>query len=44
MGVVFALFFVRTRRLAPLVIAHAVLDIVSFVGYALLRGRVGFLP
>lgn len=36
MGVVFALFFLRTRRVLPLVVAHAVMDIVAFVGYALL--------
>lgn len=45
MGVLFALFFLRTRRVWPLVIAHSVLDIVSFVGYALLadhlRGVLG---
>jgi uncharacterized protein len=43
MGVVFALFFLRTRRLAPLVIAHTILDVVSFVGYALLANRLSFL-
>jgi membrane protease YdiL (CAAX protease family) len=43
MGVVFALFFLRTRRLAPLVIAHTILDVVSFVGYALLKGHLPFL-
>lgn len=36
MGVVFALFFLRTRRVLPLVVAHALLDVVAFVGYALL--------
>ncbi|MFC7547026.1 CPBP family intramembrane glutamic endopeptidase [Plantactinospora sp. GCM10030261] len=35
MGVVFALVFLRTRRVLPLVIAHTLLDIVAFVGYAL---------
>ena len=44
MGVVFALVFRKTRRLWPLVIAHALLDIVVFVGYAILRGKVGWLP
>jgi membrane protease YdiL (CAAX protease family) len=43
MGVVFALFFLRSRRLAPLIVAHAILDIVSFVGYALLHDRLPFL-
>ena len=44
MGVVFAWLFRRTRRLWPLVIAHSLLDIVVFVGYAALRGHVGWLP
>jgi membrane protease YdiL (CAAX protease family) len=43
MGAVFALFFVRTKRVLPLVIAHAILDIVAYLGYTLLRDRVGFL-
>ncbi|MEU0547295.1 CPBP family intramembrane glutamic endopeptidase [Micromonospora sp. NPDC005979] len=34
MGVVFSLFYLRTRRVMPLVIAHTVLDVVAFVGYA----------
>ncbi|GIF71015.1 CPBP family intramembrane glutamic endopeptidase [Asanoa siamensis] len=36
MGVVFALFFIRTKRVLPLVVAHTLLDVVAFVGYALL--------
>lgn len=36
MGVVFALFFLRTKRVLPLVVAHTILDVVAFVGYALL--------
>jgi membrane protease YdiL (CAAX protease family) len=43
MGVVFAVFFLRTRRVMPLVVAHSVLDIVSFVGYALFKDKLGFL-
>ena len=43
MGVVFALFFLRYKRVLPLVIAHTLLDVVAFVGYTLLRDRVGFL-
>jgi hypothetical protein len=35
MGVVFAEYYRRTRRVAPLVVAHTVLDVVAFVGYAL---------
>ncbi|MEU6072738.1 CPBP family intramembrane glutamic endopeptidase [Micromonospora sp. NPDC047074] len=36
MGVVFSLFYLRTRRVMPLVVAHTLLDIFAFVGYALL--------
>ncbi|GAB3966936.1 CPBP family intramembrane glutamic endopeptidase [Plantactinospora veratri] len=36
MGVVFALFFLRTKRVLPLVVAHTLLDVAAFVGYALL--------
>jgi uncharacterized protein len=44
MGVVFALFFLRTRRVLPLVVAHTLLDVVAFVGYALLpRSWFGWL-
>jgi uncharacterized protein len=43
MGVVFALFFLRTRRVGPLVIAHTLLDIVAYLGYAWLHDRVAFL-
>ncbi len=44
MGVVFAWWFRRTRRLWPLVIAHSLLDIAVFVGYSALRGTVSWLP
>ncbi|MEU4557433.1 CPBP family intramembrane glutamic endopeptidase [Actinoplanes sp. NPDC023936] len=36
MGVIFALFFLRTKRVMPLIVAHSVLDITAFVGYQLL--------
>ena len=36
MGLAFGWFYTKTKRVMPLVIAHTVLDIVSFVGYALL--------
>lgn len=36
MGIVFGWWYYRTKRLWPLIIAHAVIDIVAFVGYALL--------
>ncbi|MFJ8233378.1 CPBP family intramembrane glutamic endopeptidase [Streptomyces sp. NPDC094448] len=44
MGVVFVLLYRRWGRIGPLVVAHALLDIVAFVGYALLAGKVGWLP
>ena len=36
MGVIFAVFFLRTKRLLPLIIAHSILDIAAFVGYTVL--------
>ncbi|WP_235494615.1 CPBP family intramembrane glutamic endopeptidase [Streptomyces violaceoruber] len=44
MGVVFVLLYRRWGRVGPLVVAHALLDIGAFVGYALLAGRVDWLP
>jgi membrane protease YdiL (CAAX protease family) len=43
MGVVFAVFFLRYRRLGPLIVAHTVLDAVAFVGYALFAKQLAFL-
>ena len=36
MGVVFGLAYLRFKRVGPLVVAHFLLDLVAFVGYALL--------
>ena len=36
MGVVFAEYYRRRRRVMPLVVAHTAIDVVAFVGYALL--------
>lgn len=44
MGIVFALVFLRWNRLWPLIIAHTLLDVVSFVGYPLLKGTVSWIP
>ncbi|MEU7133229.1 CPBP family intramembrane glutamic endopeptidase [Streptomyces sp. NPDC046261] len=44
MGVVFVLLYRRWGRVGPLVAAHALIDIVAFVGYALLAGKVSWLP
>lgn len=41
MGVVFAWLYTRTRRVMPLVIAHALLDIVAFVGFSLFGRAMG---
>ncbi|WP_106539488.1 CPBP family intramembrane glutamic endopeptidase [Haloactinopolyspora alba] len=41
MGVLFGWWFHRTGRVMPLVVAHTVLDIVSFVGYALFKDVLG---
>lgn len=43
MGLVFGWFYVRTRRVAPLIAAHTLLDVVAFVGYAALADRVDWL-
>lgn len=43
MGLVFAAWWMRTRRLGPLVLAHTLLDVVAFVGYAALAGHVSWL-
>jgi membrane protease YdiL (CAAX protease family) len=44
MGLVFGRTWQRTNRLWPLVIAHTLLDVVAFVGYSLLRGRLSWIP
>jgi membrane protease YdiL (CAAX protease family) len=44
MGLVFGRVWQRTNRLWMLVGAHALIDVVAFLGYAALRGRVGWLP
>lgn len=40
MGVVFAEYYRRRRRTMPLVVAHTLIDVVAFVGYALLPAGV----
>jgi membrane protease YdiL (CAAX protease family) len=41
MGVLFAWLYTRTRRVLPLVIAHALLDIAAFVGFSLFGRAIG---
>lgn len=43
MGAVFGLIFLKFGRVGPLVVAHTLLDIVAFVGYALVAPHVGWL-
>jgi membrane protease YdiL (CAAX protease family) len=44
MGLVFARIWQRTNRIWTLITAHTFIDVVAFIGYALLRGRVSWLP
>ena len=44
MGVIFGLLYRRWGRVTPLVIAHTLIDAVTFVGYAALHGRVSWIP
>jgi membrane protease YdiL (CAAX protease family) len=41
MGLVFGYFYLRTKRLAPLIVAHTAIDAVAFVGYPV---AVSFYP
>ena len=35
MGLVFGLVYLRIKRVMPLVVTHVILDLVAFLGYAL---------
>jgi membrane protease YdiL (CAAX protease family) len=43
MGVIFGLIYLRWKRVGPLVVAHSLLDIAAFVGYALIAPHVDWL-
>ena len=43
MGLIFAWWFQRTRRVLPLVIAHFLLDTFAFVGYLYLRRQLSWI-
>jgi membrane protease YdiL (CAAX protease family) len=43
MGVIFGLIYLRWKRVGPLVVAHSLLDITAFVGYALVAPHVDWL-
>jgi membrane protease YdiL (CAAX protease family) len=44
MGLVFARFYQRFGNILPLLVAHAVIDAVAFIGYGQLAGHVHWLP
>ncbi len=44
MGLVFGRLYQRWGRVAPLVVAHTLIDAVAFVGYAALAGHLSWLP
>ncbi|SNT26910.1 CPBP family intramembrane glutamic endopeptidase [Rhodococcoides kyotonense] len=44
MGLVFGRYWQKTGRLWPLLIAHALIDIVAFVGYTALRNHLSWIP
>jgi membrane protease YdiL (CAAX protease family) len=43
MGLIFAWWFQRTRRVLPLVIAHVLLDVFAFLGYLYLRPHLSWI-
>jgi membrane protease YdiL (CAAX protease family) len=44
MGLLFGWLFKRWGRVMPMIIAHALIDSVAFIGYAVLAGKVAWLP
>ncbi len=44
MGVIFGVLYRRWGRVTPLIIAHTLIDSVTFVGYAALAHKVSWLP
>ena len=44
MGLLFGYLYRRWGRVTPLIIAHTLIDAVTFVGYAALHGRVSWIP
>ena len=43
MGLIFGVIYLRWKRVAPLVVAHTLLDVAAFVGYALVAPHVSWL-
>jgi membrane protease YdiL (CAAX protease family) len=44
MGLLFGKLYQRWGRVGPMVVAHSLIDTVAFVGYAILAGKVSWLP
>lgn len=44
MGLLFGWLFKRWGRVMPMIVAHALIDTVAFIGYAVLAGKVSWLP
>lgn len=44
MGLIFGFLYLRWRRVTPMIVAHTLIDAVTFVGYAYLHGKVSWLP
>jgi membrane protease YdiL (CAAX protease family) len=44
MGLLFGRLYQRWGRVGPLVVAHTLIDVVAFLGYAYLAGHVSWLP
>jgi membrane protease YdiL (CAAX protease family) len=44
MGAIFAVLYRRWGRVMPFIVAHALIDAVTFIGYAALHGKVSWLP
>ncbi len=43
MGLIFGLIYLRWKRVGPLVVAHTLLDVTAFVGYALLAPHLSWI-
>lgn len=43
MGLILGAYYLKTRRVWPLILGHFLIDAVAFVGYSLLRGHLSFL-
>jgi len=44
MGIIFGVLYYRWKRVTPMIVAHTLIDTVTFVGYALLAHKVSWLP